>query len=337
MARILLAQDAGNRGLKVRAIVVRNGGKDDLAKRASLLRRDSVHGMFEGIITVDAETNSIIANGNQIRVIYSNDPSSVDYESFGIHNALVIDNTGKWRDEAGLSQHLNSKGAAKVLLTAPGKGSLPNVVFGINQNDFDANTKIVSAASCTTNAVVPVLKVLNDAFGVRHGHVETVHSFTNDQNLIDNFHSGDRRGRSAVLNMVITETGAAQAAAKALPALAGKLTGSSIRVPTPDVSMAILNLNFEKEVSVETLNQVLRDAALNPATRDQIDYIESPEVVSTDLVGSTHAGVVDSLATQGGDTNGVVYVWYDNENGYSNQVVRIAQKMMLAARPVYPR
>jgi glyceraldehyde-3-phosphate dehydrogenase type I len=337
VARILLAQDAGNRGLKVRAIVVRNGGKDDLAKRASLLRRDSVHGMFEGIITVDAETNSIIANGNQIRVIYSNDPSSVDYESFGIHNALVIDNTGKWRDEAGLSQHLNSKGAAKVLLTAPGKGSLPNVVFGINQNDFDANTKIVSAASCTTNAVVPVLKVLNDAFGVRHGHVETVHSFTNDQNLIDNFHSGDRRGRSAVLNMVITETGAAQAAAKALPALAGKLTGSSIRVPTPDVSMAILNLNFEKEVSVETLNQVLRDAALNPATRDQIDYIESPEVVSTDLVGSTHAGVVDSLATQGGDTNGVVYVWYDNENGYSNQVVRIAQKMMLAARPVYPR
>jgi glyceraldehyde-3-phosphate dehydrogenase type I len=211
------------------------------------------------------------------------------------------------------------------------------VVFGINQDDFDANTKIVSAASCTTNAVVPVLKVLNDAFGVKHGHVETVHSFTNDQNLIDNFHSGDRRGRSAVLNMVITETGAAQAAAKALPALAGKLTGSSIRVPTPDVSMAILNLNFEKEVSVETLNQVLRDAALNPATRDQIDYIESPEVVSTDLVGSTHAGVVDSLATQGGDTIGVVYVWYDNENGYSNQVVRIAQKMMLAARPVYPR
>ncbi|WP_296632278.1 glyceraldehyde-3-phosphate dehydrogenase [Rhodoluna sp.] len=337
VARILLAQDAGNRGLKVRAIVVRNGGKDDLAKRASLLRRDSVHGMFDGIITVDADSNSIIANGNQIKVIYSNDPSTVDYEAHGIHNALVIDNTGKWRDEAGLTQHLSSKGAAKVLLTAPGKGSLPNVVFGINQNDFDATTKIVSAASCTTNAVVPVLKVLNDAFGVKHGHVETVHSFTNDQNLIDNFHSGDRRGRSAVLNMVITETGAAQAAAKALPALAGKLTGSSIRVPTPDVSMAILNLNFDKEVSIESLNKVLRDAALDPVTRDQIDYIESPEVVSTDLVGSTHAGVVDSLATQGGGNNGVVYVWYDNENGYSNQVVRIAQKMMLVERPVYPR
>jgi len=336
VARILLAHSGAKGGLRLRAIVVRRGSADDLTKRASLLRRDSVHGPFDGTITVDTETETILANGTAIRVIYSDDPATIDYTAYGIRDALIIDNTGKWRDEAGLAKHLESKGAAKVLLTAPGKGSLPNVVYGINQDAIKPEHRIVTAASCTTNAITPVLKVLDDKFGVAHGHVETVHSFTNDQNLIDNFHKGERRGRSAVLNMVITETGAASAVAKALPQFAGKLTGNAIRVPTPDVSMAILNLNFNREVNAEEINKALRDASLGSPLRNQIDYIESPEVVSTDFVGSNRAGIVDGLATKAVGSHGVIYIWYDNENGYSHQVVRVAEAMGVAKRPAFP-
>jgi len=336
VARILIAQAGDRRGLTLKAIVVRKGSDDDLVKRASLLRRDSVHGPFEGTITVDEKNDTIIANGIPIRVIYSDNPATIDYTEYGISNALIIDNTGRWRDEAGLAQHLESKGAAKVLLTAPGKGSLPNIVYGINQSEITDDKKIVTAASCTTNAISPVLKVLDDAFGIQFGHVETVHSFTNDQNLIDNFHKGERRGRSAVLNMVITETGAASAVAKVLPKFAGKLTGNAIRVPTPDVSMAILNLTLGKEVTKLELNQTLRHASLESGLRNQIDYVESPEVVSTDFVGSNRAGIVDGLATIGQGNHAVVYIWYDNENGYSHQVVRVAQAVSGVTRPLFP-
>ena len=325
LARILI--ERGGYGLRLRAIVVRKGSDDDIIKRASLLRRDSVHGKFDGTITVDEENNTILANGTLIQVIYSNDPATIDYTAYGIDNAIVVDNTGRWRDEAGLSQHLQSKGVARVLLTAPGKGSLKNIVHGINDSDITADDKIVSAASCTTNAITPVLKALNDKFGVIHGHVETVHSFTNDQNLIDNFHKGERRGRSAVLNMVITETGAAKAVSKALPELEGKLTGNAIRVPTPDVSMAILNLNLETATDKDELNNYLRETSLGAELHKQIDYIDSPDVVSTDFVGSRRAGIVDGLATIATGKNAVVYVWYDNEFGYSCQVVRVIETM----------
>ncbi len=325
LARILI--ERGGYGLRLRAIVVRKGSDDDIIKRASLLRRDSVHGRFDGTITVDEENNTILANGTLIQVIYSNDPATIDYTAYGIDNAIVVDNTGRWRDEAGLSQHLQSKGVARVLLTAPGKGSLKNIVHGINDSDITADDKIVSAASCTTNAITPVLKALNDKFGVIHGHVETVHSFTNDQNLIDNFHKGERRGRSAVLNMVITETGAAKAVSKALPELEGKLTGNAIRVPTPDVSMAILNLNLETATDKDELNNYLRETSLGAELHKQIDYIDSPDVVSTDFVGSRRAGIVDGLATIATGKNAVVYVWYDNEFGYSCQVVRVIETM----------
>ena len=194
----------------------------------------------------------------------------------------------------------------------------------------------MSAASCTTNAITPVLKAINDKFGVIHGHVETVHSFTNDQNLIDNFHKGDRRGRSAALNMVITETGAATAVAKALPELQGKLSGSSIRVPTPDVSLAILNLSLENGTTKDEVNGFLRDMSLHSDLRKQIDYIDSPEVVSTDFVGSRHAGIVDGLATISNGKNLVLYVWYDNEFGYSCQVVRVMEEMAGVNRPSFP-
>jgi len=337
LARILIAKTGGGDGLRLRAIVVRKGSDDDLSKRASLLRRDSVHGPFNGTITIDEENKTITANGNLIQVIYSSDPSTVDYTQYGIDNALVVDNTGKWRDAEGLSQHLKCPGAARVILTAPGKGALKNIVHGINHSEITDEDKIVSAASCTTNAIVPVLKAVYDQYGIVHGHVETVHSYTNDQNLIDNFHKGSRRGRSAPLNMVITETGAATAAAKALPVLKGKLTGNAIRVPTPNVSMAILNLTLEKATSREEINEYLRQVAMHSELQKQIDFVSSTEVVSTDFVGSRHAGVVDAEATICNDNRVVLYVWYDNEFGYSCQVVRVMEEMAGVHAPSFPR
>jgi glyceraldehyde 3-phosphate dehydrogenase len=194
----------------------------------------------------------------------------------------------------------------------------------------------LSAASCTTNAITPVLKAINDQFNVIDGHVETVHAFTNDQNLIDNYHKGSRRGRSAPLNMVITETGAAKAVAKALPEMAGKLTGNAIRVPTPNVSMAILNLNVEKATTTEDVNDYLRTVSLHSSLAKQIDFVNSEEVVSSDFVGSRRAGVVDARATIVNGGRVILYVWYDNEFGYSAQVVRIANQMAGIRYPAFP-
>jgi glyceraldehyde 3-phosphate dehydrogenase len=337
LARILIDQTGGGDKLRVRAAVVRKGGPDDLAKRASLLRRDSVHGRFNGVIKIDCEENAIIANGNMIRIIYADAPENVDYTQYGINNAILIDNTGKWRDREGLGKHLQAKGVEKVILTAPGKDDIPNIVFGVNNELVDPAENIYSAASCTTNAIVPVLKALQDKFGIIKGHVETCHSYTNDQNLIDNYHKGNRRGRSAALNMVLTETGAAKAVAKALPELAGKLTGNAIRVPTPNVSMAILNLTLGKETTVEELNTHLRDTSLDSPLQDQLDYTKSPEVVSTDFVGSPYAGIVDSLATIVSGDSCVVYVWYDNEFGYSTQVVGLVKEIVGLNLPTLPR
>lgn len=337
LTRILVNHSGSGNGLNLRAIVVRKGADNDLQKRANLLRRDSVHGHFNGQIQVIEEENVILANGVRIQVIYASDPATVDYSQYGISDALVIDNTGVWRDREGLSQHLKATGVSRVLLTAPGKGDLKNVVYGVNNDMITADDTVVSAASCTTNAITPVLKVMNDTFGVQYGHVETVHSYTNDQNLIDNFHKGTRRGRAATLNMVLTETGAAKAVSKALPEFEGKLTGNAIRVPTPDVSMAVLNLTLENEVDRDEVNEYLREVSLRSVLRQQIDYIHSPEVVSTDFVGSTHAGIVDGLATIAQGKHLVLYVWYDNEFGYSNQVVRVAEEVLGTRPRIYPK
>lgn len=336
LARILIAHAGNAEGLRLRAIVVRKGSEDDLVKRASLLRRDSIHGPFEGTITVNQDDNTILANGTLIQVIYSDDPATVDYTQYGIRDAIVVDNTGRWRDREGLSQHLKSNGVARVLLTAPGKGDVKNIVHGINHDTVTAADAIVSAASCTTNAIVPVLKAVHDRYGIAYGHVETVHSYTNDQNLTDNFHKGNRRGRSAPMNMVITQTGAAQAVAKAIPELAGKLTGNAIRVPTPNVSMAILNLGLDREAPVTEVNAYLRGLSLDSALQQQIDFIDSPEVVSSDFVGSHRAGIVDGLATISTGNNLVLYVWYDNEYGYSSQVVRVLEHMASTHPRVLP-
>ncbi len=338
MARILIEKTDGGESLRLRAVVVRKGSApDDLLKRASLLRRDSVHGAFDGTIRVDEERGSFVANGNEVKVIYADAPDSIDYTAYGIDNAIVVDNTGVWRDEAGLSLHLKSKGVSKVILTAPGKGDMKNVVAGINDDIVTDSDRIVSAASCTTNAIVPPLKAIDDHFGIVSGHVETVHAYTNDQNLTDNYHKADRRGRSAPLNMVLTETGAAKAVAKVLPQLAGKLTGNAIRVPTPNVSMAILNLTLGRETSRDEVNEYMRGIALHSPMRKQVDYSNSPEVVSSDFVGSRHACVFDAQATIVNGSQAVLYLWYDNEFGYSCQVFRILEKMAGIRYARYPR
>ncbi len=337
VARILIDKTDGGDAFRLRAIVVRKGkAPNDLVKRASLLRRDSVHGAFNGTIRVDEERQSFVANGNEVRVIYADSPDTIDYTEYGIDDAIVVDNTGVWRDEAGLSQHLKSKGVAKVVLTAPGKGDLKNVVAGINNEMIAPDDRIISAASCTTNAIVPPLKAIDDEYGIVHGHVETVHAYTNDQNLIDNYHKADRRGRSAPLNMVITETGAAKAVAKVLPQLSGKLTGNAIRVPTPNVSMAILNLTLGSDTDKDTLNEYMRNMALHSTMRRQIDYSNSPEVVSSDFVGSRTACVYDAQATIVNGRQAVLYLWYDNEFGYSCQVYRILERMAGVNYLVYP-
>lgn len=327
VTRLLLEQTGNAEVMCLRAVVVRKGGDGDLIKRVNLLRNDSIHGSFEGTIRVDEEHNRIIANGNIIHFIYADSPDNIDYTQYGIHDALIIDNTGKWRDEEGLSLHLKSKGVSKVMLTAPGKGNLKNIVCGINHDQIAPEDKIITAASCTTNAIAPVLKLINERWGVVHGHVETVHAYTNDQNLIDNFHKADRRGRSAALNMVLTETGAAKAVAKAVPELAGRLTGNAVRVPVANVSMAILNLTLQTSCTKVEINEYLRMIALHSPLQNQLGYTESPDAVSSDFIGSREAAILDATATISNGKNLVLYLWYDNEYGYCNQVVRMVTKM----------
>ncbi len=337
VARILVGKTGGGENLRLGAIVVRKGGDDDLAKRASLLRRDSVHGLFRGSVMLDESENALIVNGNLIHVIYSDAPENADYRKYGIEDALLVDNTGKWTTREDLERHLKCPGIAKVLLTAPGKNDIPNIVYGVNHKGICGMGPALSAASCTTNAIVPILDTVNKAFGIVHGHVESCHSFTNDQNLIDNYHRKARRGRSAVLNMVITSTGAAKAVGKAIPELEGKLTGNAVRVPTPNVSLAILNLDLEREVTVEELNDHLLRKSLEGELVNQIDYTNSDEVVSSDFVGNRYAAIVDSKSTICLGKSCVLYVWYDNEFGYSRQVVRILEELAGLGLQTYPK
>jgi len=337
VARLLIEKAGGGNGLRLRAVVVRKGkGDDDLAKRASLLRRDSVHGQFNGSIKVDEENNVIFANGVSIQVIYAGSPEEIDYTEYGIDNAIVVDNTGIWRDRDGLSRHLRP-GVDKVLLTAPGKGDVPNIVHGVNHLGVDADERVLSCASCTTNAIVPTIKAMNDEFGLLRAHVETVHSYTNDQNLLDNYHPADRRGRSAPINMVLTATGASSAVKKVLPDIKASISGNSIRVPTPDVSMAILSLQLERESSVEEVLAHLRQTSLEGPLSRCLDYTTANDAVSSDFVGSRASSVIDANAALVDGNQAQLYVWYDNEFGYSCQVVRVVQSMSGVEFPTYPQ
>jgi len=336
-ARELVMQAGKGEQLRLRAIITRTNSDEDLIKRADLLRNDSVHGPFLGTITEDFENRALVINGQLIYMIAASDPSDIDYTAFGIHNALLIDNTGVFRSREELGKHLLSKGIERVLLTAPGKGDVPNIVFGINHQEFDSSETIFSAASCTTNAIVPVLKIVQDVFGIEKGHIETVHSYTNDQNLLDNYHKKYRRGRSAALNMVITETGADKAVSKVFPALDGKLTGNAVRVPTPDVSLAILNLSLNTEVTKAKIEEVLKEASLFGDMVEQIEYSISNELVSSDVIGNSHASIIDGPATiiSKDGRSVVLYVWYDNEYGYTRQVVRLAKSLAGVIRLTY--
>lgn len=337
-ARELIVQAGKGEQLRLRAIVTRSYSDLELTKRAELLRTDSIHGPFNGTIVEDFENKALIINGQTIFLITAKNPEDVDYTAYGIGDGLLIDNTGIFRDREGLSRHLQSKGITKVLLTAPGKGDIPNIVTGINDGDFDYDQEtIFSNASCTTNAIIPVLKVIDSAIGIEKGHIETIHSYTNDQNLLDNYHQKYRRGRAAALNLVITETGADKAVAKVLPNLAGKLTGNAVRVPTPNVSLAILNLTLTQSTTKEEVANVLREASLFGDLSEQLEYSISNELVSSDLIGNSHASIIDGPSTilSKDQKSIILYAWYDNEYGYTRQVIRLAKKLASVVRLTY--
>ncbi len=337
-ARELIKQAGKGQQLRLRAIVTRNDDATALEKRAALLRNDSVHGAFQGTVDLDVENRTMNINGQIVHMINASQPNEIDYTAYGINNAIVIDNTGAFKDKESLSLHLQAKGVSKVILTAPGKG-IPNIVYGVNQKrDFSVeNDKIISAASCTTNAIVPVLKVIDDELGIEKGHIETIHAYTNDQNLLDNMHKKTRRGRSAAINMVITETGAGKAVTKVIPSLDGKLTANAVRVPTPNGSLAIMNLTVSKETSIDAVNQLMRKAALEGDLVNQIHFSTNPETVSSDIIGNSCSSIFDSPATliSSDKKNIVLYVWYDNEFGYTKQVIRLAKYFAQVRRLIY--
>jgi len=336
-ARELIKQAGKGQQLRLKAIVVRRLTDAQIVKRADLLRTDSVHGSFKGVVDVDLANQSIIVNGQKIKFIDGGNPEDIDYTQYGINDALLIDNTGAFTSKEALSSHLKSKGVSKVLLTAPGTG-IPNIVYGINSQTLDIeNTNIFSAASCTTNCIAPILHVIENKYEVVKGHVETVHAYTNDQNLLDNMHKKPRRGRSAAINMVITSTGAGKAVTKVIPSLKGKLSANAVRVPTPNVSLAILKLTLKKNTSVNDMNATMRDAALQGNLINQINYQVEPDLVSTDIIGNTCCAIYDSNATictdDGQDV--VLYIWYDNEFGYTKQVIRLAKQIAKVRRLTY--
>lgn len=337
-ARELIVQAGKGEQLRLRAIVTRSYSDEELIKRAELLRTDSIHGPFNGTIVEDFENKALIINGQTIYIIVAKNPEDADYTAYGIEDALLIDNTGVFRNREELGRHLKAKGISKVLLTAPAQGDVPNIVTGINDADFDYTTEtIFSNASCTTNAIVPVLQVVDSAFGIDKGHIETIHSYTNDQNLLDNYHKKYRRGRSAALNLVITETGADKAVTKVIPHLGGKLTGNAVRVPTPNVSLAILNLSLNQAITKEDVEAVLKQASLFGDLSEQLEYSISNELVSTDLIGNSHASIVDGPATiiSKDKKSIVLYAWYDNEYGYTRQVIRLAKRIAGVVRLTY--
>jgi len=336
-ARELIKQAGKGQQLRLKAIVVRKLTDTQISKRADLLRTDSVHGSFKGVVDIDLPNQSIIVNGQVIKFIDGGTPEDIDYTQHGINNALLIDNTGAFTDKVALARHLQAKGVSKVLLTAPGKG-IPNIVYGINSSEINVdNTDIFSAASCTTNCIAPILHVVENKYKVLKGHLETVHSYTNDQNLLDNMHKKPRRGRSAAINMVITSTGAGKAVTKVIPSLKGKLSANAVRVPTPNVSLAILKLTLDKVTSVADINATIRDSALRGNLVNQINYQVDPDLVSSDIIGNTCCSIYDSNATicteEGKDV--VLYIWYDNEFGYTKQVIRLAKLIAKVRRLTY--
>ena len=333
-ARELIKQAGKGQQLRLRAIVIRSIDEKSLQKRASLLLQDSVHGRFSGSLEINNEENSIIVNGQNIKFLTSN--KVINFEEHGIKNAILIDSTGVKKDRESLSTHL-SKEIKKIILTAPGQ-SIPNIVYGVNHKEIDIeNENIFSAASCTTNAIAPILHVINKHKKIISGHIETIHAYTNDQNLLDNMHQKSRRGRAAAVNMVITSTGAGKAISKIIPSLNGKLTANAIRVPTPNGSLAIIHLNLEEKTSKIELQELLRKAALEGDLVNQIKYSTNKELVSSDIIGTSGCAIFDSNSTLVGknEKSITLYIWYDNEFGYTKQVIRLCKYISKVRRLHY--
>jgi len=336
-AREIIKGTGKGQQLRLRAIVTRDTEPEQLQKRVDLLRMDSIHGEFSGVVELKLEDRTMIINGQIVHLIQGSDPAKLDYTQYGIKEALVIDNTGAFRTRKTLEQHLNSKGIDNVLLTAPGE-DIPNIILGVNHKALTPeDEKIWATGSCTDNAIIPIIKVLEDTFGLEKGHIQSVHAYTNDQNLLDNMHSKNRRGRSAALNLVVTETDAAIAVEKVIPSLKDKFTANAVRVPTPNGSLAIIAADLKTEVTKELLDSAIKQAALNGDLVEQIKYSLESELVSNDIQGNFCCSVYDSHSTivAPNRKSVVLYIWYDNESGFTQQVLHLAMYIAKVERPVY--
>ncbi len=292
----------------------------DTATLAHLLKYDSAQGKFDG--TVSSEKDSLIVNGKKITVSAERDPKNLPWGQLGID--VVLESTGRFVDEEGAGGHLTA-GAKKVVISAPAKGNIPTVVLGVNEEILKGDEKIVSNASCTTNCLAPMAKVLDDNFGIEKGYITTVHAYTADQNLQDAPHKDLRRARAAALSIVPTSTGAAKAVGLVLPHLKGKLDGIAMRVPIPTGSLTDLTVVLKKEVTTEEVNAAMKKAA-DGAMKGILQYLEEP-LVSIDLVGNTHSCIVDAELTSASGTLVKVVGWYDNEAGYSNRTADLISKI----------
>ena len=294
----------------------------DAKANAWLFKRDSVHGVFPGEVTTDG--NDIIVNGKRIHVTAEKDPANLPHKENGVE--LALECTGFFTDRAGGEKHLQA-GAKRVLISAPAKGVDLTVVYGVNDDKLTAEHKIVSNASCTTNCLAPVAKVLNDTIGIERGLMTTIHAYTNDQKILDQIHKDLRRARAAAMSMIPTTTGAARAVGEVLPELKGKLDGSAVRVPVPDGSLIDLTFTPKRETTVEEVNGVLKAAAESDRLKGIIVYTEDP-IVSVDIVHTPQSSTVDSLETAVLEGKLVrVVSWYDNEWGFSNRMVDTAAAM----------
>jgi glyceraldehyde 3-phosphate dehydrogenase len=294
----------------------------DAKANAWLFKHDSVHGKFPGEVTTDG--NDIIVDGKRIHVTAERDPAKLPHAANGVDIALEC--TGFFTDRAGGEKHLEA-GARRVLISAPAKGVDLTVVYGVNDDKLTAEHKIVSNASCTTNCLAPVAKVLNDALGIERGLMTTVHAYTNDQKILDQIHPDLRRARAAAMSMIPTTTGAARAVGEVLPELKGKLDGSAIRVPVPDVSLVDLTFTPKRDTTRDEVNQILKAASETPRLKGILDYTDEP-VVSIDLMHTPASSTIDSLETAVLEGKLVrVVSWYDNEWGFSNRMVDTAAAM----------
>ncbi|MBN2424288.1 MAG: type I glyceraldehyde-3-phosphate dehydrogenase [Calditrichaceae bacterium] len=289
---------------------------------AHLLKYDSIHGRYP--VPVKAEGDYLIAGKRKVKVLAEKDPAALPWKELNVD--VVVESTGVFRKREQIANHLNA-GAKKVVLTVPSKDEIDNtIVLGVNDKALKASDKIVSNASCTTNCLAPVVKVLNDNFGIKRGLMTTIHAYTNDQRILDLPHSDLRRARAAAVSMIPTTTGAARAVGKVIPELNGKLDGMSIRVPTSDGSVVDFVAEVKKNTSVEEINAAMKKAADGPM-KDILEYCEDP-IVSVDVVGNPKSSIFDALSTTVMDGNFVkVLSWYDNEWGYSNRVVDLVKKM----------